>query len=149
MYKRILVAVDGSDTSTIALTEALALANVHQSQVRVVHVVDAAALFVSDNYYADTGKLEAAMIESGKQILAEALVASEKAGCKAETRLVENDNMNARIADLIVQEAKSWPAELMVVGTHGRRGLSHLFMGSVAEGVLRAAPVPVLLIRSK
>jgi len=149
MYKRILIAVDGSDTSKLALNEALALAKAQQSQLRIVHVVDAATLFVSDNFYVDVAKLEAALVEAGKKILAESLAAAEKAGIHAETRLAENENLNARVADMIVQDAKAWPAELIVVGTHGRRGLSHLFMGSVAEGVLRIAPVPVLLIRSK
>lgn len=146
MYKRILVAVDGSETSKAALSEALAVAKVHQAQLRLVHVVDAATLFVSDSFYVDVAKLEAALVEEGKKILAEALAASEKAGLRAETHLIENENLNARAADLIIREAKAWPANLIVVGTHGRRGLSHLFMGSVAEGVLRIAPAPVLLI---
>ena len=149
MYKRILVAADGSDTSKLALNEALALAKVQQSQVRIVHVVDAAPLFITDNYYANIEKLEAGLLEAGKKLLAEALATSEKAGIVAESRLAEIEAMNVRVADMIVQEAKAWPAELIVVGTHGRRGLSHLFLGSVAEGVVRTAPVPVLLIRAK
>ena len=62
--------------------------------------------------------------------------------------LEQNQALNGRIADTIVKEAKAWPAGLIVVGTHGRRGLSHLFLGSVAEGVMRTAPAPVLLIRA-
>jgi nucleotide-binding universal stress UspA family protein len=149
MYKRILVAVDGSDTSKAALNEAIAVAKVHGAELRLVHVVDAASLFVSDSFYVDAARLEAALIEAGKQYLADAAAAAGRAGLRAETRLVENENLNARAADLIVQEARAWPAELIVVGTHGRRGLSHLFMGSVAEGVLRIAPAPVLLIRAQ
>jgi nucleotide-binding universal stress UspA family protein len=149
MYTRILVAVDGSETSKLALGEALALAKVHRSQLRIVHVVDAAPFFVSDSYYANTGKLEAVLVEAGRKMLAEAQAASESAGIQAETRLIETAAMNARIADMIAQEATAWPADLIVVGTHGRRGLSHLFLGSVAEGVARAAAVPVLLIRAK
>ncbi len=149
MYKRILVAADGSETSKLALDEAVALAKVHRSQLRIVHVVDAAPLFVTDNYYANLEKLESGLIEAGKKVLAEALAATEKAGIDVETKLVEIEAMNVRVADMIVQEAKAWPAELIVVGTHGRRGLSHLFLGSVAEGVARTATVPVLLIRSK
>lgn len=149
MYKWILVAADGSDTSKLALNEALALAKAQQSQLRIVHVVDAAPLFVTDNYYANIEKLESGLIEAGKKILAEALATAEKAGIGAETRLVEIEAMNVRVTDMIVQEAKAWPADLIVVGTHGRRGLSHLFLGSVAEGVARTATVPVLLIRSK
>lgn len=149
MYGRILVAVDGSDTSKLALGEALALAKVHQSLLHIVHVVDAAQLFVSDNYFAQLDKLESALLEAGKSILAEAQAACEKAGLHAETRLAEIQTMNLRVADMVVEEAKAWSADLIVVGTHGRRGLSRLFLGSVAEGVVRAAGRPVLLIPAK
>ena len=54
-----------------------------------------------------------------------------------------------RLANVVVAEAARWPADLIVVGTHGRRGLSHVFLGSVAEGIVRSAPVPVLLVRGK
>jgi nucleotide-binding universal stress UspA family protein len=149
MYTRILVSVDGSDTSKRALNEALELAKVHQSQLRIVHVVDAATLFVGDHFYADMDRLEAAMMEAGKKVLAEAAAVAEKAGLRAETQLIEIETINARVADLIVQDAKSWRAGLIVVGTHGRRGLSRVVLGSVAEGVVRAAPVPVLLVRGE
>lgn len=149
MYRRILVATDGSETSKLALNEAVALAKVHQSQLRIVHVVDAAPLFTADTFYANIDKLESGLIEAGKKVLAEALASTQAAGMGAETQLVENEVMNIRVADRIVQEAKAWPAELIVMGTHGRRGMSHLFLGSVAEGVTRTATVPVLLIRAK
>jgi nucleotide-binding universal stress UspA family protein len=86
--------------------------------------------------------------EAGKRILAEAAATAGKAGLPADTRLVEIETLQGRVADVIVQEARAWQAALIVVGTHGRRGLSHLFLGSVAEGVVRIAPVPVLLIRA-
>ena len=149
MYGRILVAVDGSETSNLALAEALALAKVHKSALRIVHVVDAAQLFVSDNYFAQLDKLESALLDAGKSILAEAQATCEKAGLRAEARLAEIQTMNLRVADMVVEEAKAWPADLIVLGTHGRRGLSRLFLGSVAEGVVRAATLPVLLIRGK
>ena len=149
MYRRILVAADGSETFKLALNEAVAPAKVHQSRLRIVHVIDAASLFTGDSYYANLEKIESGLIEAGKTVLAEALATTEAAGIGAETRLVEIEAMNVRVADMIVQEAKAWPAELIVVGTHGRRGLSYLFLGSTAEGVVRTATVPVLLIRSK
>ena len=52
-----------------------------------------------------------------------------------------------RICDAINEEAKSWPADLIVIGTHGRHGFNHLLLGSVAEGVIRLAAKPVLVIR--
>jgi nucleotide-binding universal stress UspA family protein len=148
MYERILIAVDGSETSQRALGEGLALAKVHRSQLRIVHAVDIASLYLAEAQYVGTERLEAALVEAGKRILAEAAATAEKAGFPAETRLVEIETLQGRVADVIVQEALAWPAALIVVGTHGRRGLSHLFLGSVAEGVVRIAPVPVLLIRA-
>jgi nucleotide-binding universal stress UspA family protein len=148
MYERILIAVDGSETSQRALAEALALAKVHRSQLRIVHAVDIASLYLAEAQYAGTERLEAALVEAGKRILAEAAATAGKAGLPADTRLVEIETLQGRVADVIVQEARAWQAALIVVGTHGRRGLSHLFLGSVAEGVVRIAPVPVLLIRA-
>ena len=55
--------------------------------------------------------------------------------------------MAARVADLVVEQARQWGAELIVLGTHGRRGLGRALLGSDAEQVLRQAPVPVLLVR--
>ena len=59
------------------------------------------------------------------------------------------DLWDRRIATAIVEEAAAWGADLIVIGTHGRRGFEHLVLGSVAEGVVRRATVPVLLIRSR
>jgi nucleotide-binding universal stress UspA family protein len=67
----------------------------------------------------------------------------------AESQLVKIESLGLRIADAIIQEAAKWSADLIVAGTHGRSGLSHLLVGSVAEGILRVSPVPILLIRSK
>jgi nucleotide-binding universal stress UspA family protein len=64
-----------------------------------------------------------------------------------EQKLIET--LGGRTADEIVREAKQWPADLIVLGTHGRRGLKRLAMGSDAEMVLRLAPVPVLMVRDE
>ena len=72
---------------------------------------------------------------------------AKKAGVGAESRLVEVEKYGERVVDAIVDEAKRWRADLIVIGTHGRRGVSHLLLGSVAEGVVRLAPAPVLLVR--
>jgi nucleotide-binding universal stress UspA family protein len=64
----------------------------------------------------------------------------------AETELIVIDTLNRRIPEAIADDAEAWPADLIVIGTHGRRGLSRLFVGSVAEGVVRLAAKPVLLI---
>ena len=68
-----------------------------------------------------------------------------ESGIEVETKLVED--YNGRIGAVISKEAEQWLADLLVVGTHGRKGLGHLLLGSVAEGVMRTASMPVLLVR--
>lgn len=143
MFKRILVAVDGSDTAEQALLEAINLAKEHQAQLRIVHVVDV----VNINLGAEFPNLSA--ISSGREILRKAEAVARGAGIPVETRLIEIDTLGHRIPEMIAADAEAWPADLIVICTHGRRGLSHLFLGSVAEGVVRVATKPVLLIRGK
>jgi nucleotide-binding universal stress UspA family protein len=69
-------------------------------------------------------------------------------GATAEVQLLHTGNTADRTAQAITQEARRWGADLLVAGTHGRSGLKHLLMGSVAEGIVRHTPVPVLLVRA-
>ena len=148
MYKRILVAVDGSDTSQLALQEAINLTRESGGQLRIVHVVDEVTFDLYQEVV-DPGEIQKAITKSGEAILSKAQTAVRAAGVKAETRLLEIEKLGRRVADMIAQEADAWPADLIVIGTHGRRGFSHLLMGSVAEGVVRIATKPMLLIRGK
>jgi nucleotide-binding universal stress UspA family protein len=116
--------------------------------VRIVYAIDevninAGAEFVNPE------EIENAWIKSGLEILDKAQSQAHTAGIRAETRLLEIDKLGVRIADAIIENAKTWPADLVVAGTHGRTGLSHLLMGSVAEGIVRICPVPILLIRGE
>ena len=148
MYKHILVAVDGSDTSDRALHEAINLAKDQQAILRIVYAVDEVNINASPEFPNPT-EIEQAWTDAGREILDKAQNSARTAGIKAETRLLEIDKLGVRTADAIIQEAKTWPADLLVAGTHGRSGLSHLLMGSVAEGIVRICPVPILLIRAK
>ncbi|HLB16507.1 MAG TPA: universal stress protein [Burkholderiales bacterium] len=88
--------------------------------------------------------------KAGMRILENASVRAVKAGIEPQTKLLEIRTLGAlvrRVADAIVEDAERWSADLIVIGTHGRRGLSKLFLGSVAEGVVRISSIPVLLIR--
>jgi nucleotide-binding universal stress UspA family protein len=147
MYTHILVAVDGSHTSGLALQHACDLARNQKAMLRLVYVVDEV------NINLDTPQALAAFLEAarraGGRILGQALAETQKAGVEADTRLLEVDTFQHRIADQVLREAKSWPADLIVLGTHGRRGLSHLLLGSVAESIVRLSPLPVLLVRGK
>lgn len=148
MYKRILVAVDGSDTSQLALQEAVKLTRESDGQLRIVHVVDEVTFDLYQEVV-DPGEIQKAITKSGEAILSKAQTAVRAAGVKTETRLLKIEKLGRRVTDMIAQEADAWPADLIVIGTHGRRGFNHLLMGSVAEGVVRIATKPVLLIRGK
>ena len=148
MFKRILVAVDGSDTAEQALLEAIKLAKEHQAQLRIVHAVDIVNLNLSTEF-PQSSEISDAVTQNGREILRKAEAVARGAGIPVETRLIEIDTLGHRIPEMIAADAEAWPADLIVICTHGRRGVSHLFLGSVAEGVVRVATKPVLLIRGK
>jgi nucleotide-binding universal stress UspA family protein len=146
MYQRILVPVDGSETAKQGLAEAVRLAQALGSQVRLVHVVDDSALALNP----ETGIAAAPLVEhfaqGGKEILEEARALASSQGLEPE--LVLHENFTGQVADVIVNEARNWPAQLVVMGTHGRRGLRRAVLGSDAQAVVQASPVPVLLVRA-
>ena len=146
MYQRILVPVDGSHTSTLGLQEAIRIAIDQRAKLRIIHVVD--ELVVAQNFdgYISTDDLFDALRDAGKKALQNALALARKRGLKAESTLFES--LGGRISEIIVKEAKKWRADLIVMGTHGRRGITRMVLGSDAEAILRVTPVPVLLVRS-
>lgn len=147
MYKRILVALDGSETSMRALTASLNLARQGGGRVRLVHVVEELAYLGGfDPYGASSGDLIKVIRENGAKVLATGLAAAGSAGVEADT--VVYDNFGERLPDAVADAAKQWNADLIVVGTHGRRGMGRVLMGSGAEQIIRLSPVPVLVIRS-
>lgn len=148
-YKRIIVAVDGSETSKQALKEAIKLAKEQQAKLRILHVVDENFIYYGGEAYVDHDTLESSIRKEGQKILEKVEAKIRNSNIKFESRLVEIKPFQGRIAEKIIDEAKAWPADLLVIGTHGRRGFSHLLLGSVAEGVIRIATMPVLLIRGK
>ena len=143
MYQRILAAVDGSPTSTAALDEAIALAKVAGAKLCLIHVVDELPIATGFEIYGtDWVPL---LKEAGAQILAAAAARVEKQGLRAETFLAEA--LGSRICDHVLAQARHWQADLIVVGTQGRRGAIRLIVGSNAEDIARLAVVPVLLVR--
>ena len=149
MYKRIMVAVDGSHTSLRGLQEAIALARDQAATLRILHVIDEFALVQFPGldggglYVGDMMRMQA---EAGKAVVAAGLQAAEAAGVHAEGEAVEW--FSGPVWQCIVEQAAKWKAELLVLGTHGRRGFNRMFMGSDAERVLRLASMPILLVRA-
>ena len=146
MYRRILVPVDGSATAKRGLEEAVKLAEALESELRIIHIIDDSALALNPEAGVAAAPLVEDFAETGRQILEEAQALAAARGAPAG--IVMHENFTGRVADLIVDEAKKWGAELIVMGTHGRRGIRRAVMGSDAQGVVHAAAVPVLLVRS-
>jgi nucleotide-binding universal stress UspA family protein len=147
MYKRILVPLDGSETANKALLTALQLARDSGGRVRLVHVIEELA-YVSgyEQFGAYSEDLLGAMKDAGKKVLENAMALSQTAGVDADSKLL--DSVSGRLAEIVATAAKEWDADLIVVGTHGRRGVGRMLLGSGAEQIIRLAPVPVLVIRS-
>lgn len=146
MYQHILVPVDGSDTSQHGLSEAIALARLSGGSLRLLHVVDDLSFAMSaDAMGGYVGDIFTLLNEGGQKILDKARAQVEAAGLKVDTVL--RDRLAGAVDDLVIAEAKAWPADVIVIGTHGRRGASRMLLGSDAERILRLSPVPVLLTR--
>lgn len=147
MYTRILVGVDGSMPSVLALDEAIKLAKEQGSKLRIVHVVDEGLVISPNVPSANLGETEPARLEEGRSILDSAADRARKTGIEAETVLLEE--MTHQPGRLLVDQAVEWSADLIVCGTHGRRGVRRLLLGSDSEWVVRHTPVPVLLVRER
>jgi nucleotide-binding universal stress UspA family protein len=147
IYKRILVAVDGSKTSSAGLAEALRIAKDQRATLGLLHVVDEMSIVSAPEAMMSAGVVIEALRDAGQRIMDRTVAAVRKARVKPETKIVEA--IGTRVADIIVRHAKRWRADLIVMGTHGRRGVNRMFMGSDAELVVRTAPVPVLLVRAE
>jgi nucleotide-binding universal stress UspA family protein len=148
MYSKILVAVDGSDTSLHALQQAIELARNLSATLRIVHVVDMNWLPLGPELAIDIEAISTVRRSAGEKILAAARETAQKAGLESESTLMETETPTQHVAETIAKEASRWPADLVVLGTHGRRGFERMLLGSVAEGMARRSPVPVLLIPS-
>ena len=142
MYKRILVPVDGSDTSNTALTTALQLARESGGSVRLLHALDELAYLPGFEF---RGNVIEIARDNAAKVLAGGVELAKAAGIPADTRLIEAPGR--RDGEVVADEASAFQADLIVVGTHGRRGLSRVLLGSGAEQVNRMAPVPVLTVR--
>jgi len=147
MITRILVPVDGSSTSIRGLEEAIGLVQQVGGTLRLLHSVDELLLSDVPLSPVDYDRWIEAIRERGQKIIREAQALCLKKSVDAEIVLAET--MGRRAADVIIEQAKLWPADLIVMGTHGRRGVQRLLMGSDAELVLRTSAVPVLLVRER
>jgi nucleotide-binding universal stress UspA family protein len=145
MYKRILVPIDGSETSVGALDAALQLAHEHDAELKPLYVVDAPPLMYSEAAF-DPSLVREAFVKEGAHVIADATEKMQREGVKGSPRVLEVDPIGDDIAQRITRAAKEFDADLVVMGTHGRRGWRRLVLGSVAERFLRISTRPVLLV---
>jgi nucleotide-binding universal stress UspA family protein len=137
--------MDGTDTSSRACSEAINLAADQKAHLRLLHVISYA--YVSAVLGGvHTGDLLRRMRTDGKALLDAAEAAAHQAGVEeVEPHLLEHHS--TQIGEGIIEDAQKWQADLIVMGTHGRRGFARAVLGSDAEFVTLHAPVPVLLVR--
>lgn len=147
LYKRILVALDGSETSHLALIEAIELSKSLKATLGIVYVIDELPMIYSSEGLVDMGALSQT---HGQQILDEAKMNCEKNNISSEIFLEKISPVGSKkVSEKIIEKAQSWHANLLVIGTHGRRGFNRILLGSVAEETARISTIPILLIRGK
>jgi nucleotide-binding universal stress UspA family protein len=146
MYKKVLVAVDDSETSRCALVEAASIARASNAKLYIVNVADEALLSMHQGTVVASLNLDHAMAairSAGEEILAGAKAAVT--GVDVETILLETKR--TRVSEILVDKAKELGCDLIVIGRHGQRGLARLILGSVAEQVSKLSDASVLLVR--
>ena len=147
MYERILVPIDGSAPAASGLDEAIKVAKLTGATVRLLHVLDqfvfATGFETGATYMKD---VLPKMRKSGDQLVGAARARVIAAGVPVDTLVCEC--FARRTSDIVLEQAEAWKADLIVLGTHGRRGMSRAMLGSDAEQVVRGASIPVLLVRA-
>lgn len=145
MYKHILIATDGSDLAKKALTQALALTKALGSQLTIVTVTEPweAVVIGEASIVLPPADYDKAVAAQAEQILAVAKQTASDAGVTCHGIHVQNRNPG----EGVVQIAKDRGCDLIVMASHGRRGLTRLLLGSVANEVVTHSEVPVLIVR--
>ncbi|MHA3048851.1 MULTISPECIES: universal stress protein [unclassified Acinetobacter] len=143
-YKHILVPVDGSETSLAAVKQAACIAKAFSSKVTAVCVLAVdpfvAVEFVNTDQFINDYVAKAK--EEIQEILEQAKSLFAQEGVTAETQILEGQTIHK----VIVEATKDLGADLIVIGSHGRKGIKKLFLGSVTQAILSEGTVPVLVV---
>ena len=142
---RILLAIDGSDSSQAAVQSVTARPWPGGTEVRVLNVVEPPSLLMEREMASSDPEFEAvwnALREQAKDLASKATEKLRAAKLNTSTALVEGDPKS-----LIIDTANDWGADMIVVGSHGRKSLNRFLMGSVSEAVVRHASCSVEVIR--
>ena len=135
---RLLLAIDDSKFSEGATQAVIAQCQPQGTEVKILNVVDL-AIPIPTSY---GGAFREVSLKHGQEIVQRAERLLSKAGYKTQIAVEEGDPRSK-----IIDQAAEWKAELIVMGSHGRKGVDRFFMGSVAEGVSRHAPCSVEIVR--
>lgn len=148
LYKQIVVAVDGSRTSLMALDHASQLAAISDAEMTLVNIANPSEYMSLAPEFLQHESYESAAMAQGGEVLDYAEKVAKEAGVKVVNRHLAVSTKGARdMAQQLVDFAKEKKADLLVLGTHGRTGLMHLLMGSFAETVMRQSTLPLLILR--
>ncbi|SDI33864.1 universal stress protein [Paraburkholderia phenazinium] len=147
MYQKILLAVDGSDASKPAVEEAFRIAAAARARVHALYVVSKWGVAPYAGYY-EPEALGAVLREDGRIALEAVRVAIAERRIPGAIEIDETQSAADDIPSCLERCARRQNVDLIVMGTHGRRGASRVLLGSVAEGLLRISTCPVLLVRS-
>ncbi|WP_266075751.1 universal stress protein [Haladaptatus caseinilyticus] len=139
MYENILIPTDGSESASKAVAEAIRLADVFDATLHTIYVVDLGEIGIETYEGAVLNNLE----EVGENAVAKVLEQAADAGVEVNSEVVTGGHPYRGILDYVDDH----DIDLIVMGTHGRRGLNRYLLGSVTERVVRSATVPVLTIR--
>lgn len=144
MFKHILIPVDGSKTSMLAVSKAAALAKTFGSAVTAVYVIDP---YPFTGVGADFAYGQAQYISAATSEASTTLDATKTAMAQAGVEVTALVGEGHAVHDGILRALESTGADLIVMGSHGRRGLERLMLGSVTQRVLSAVHIPVLVVR--
>jgi nucleotide-binding universal stress UspA family protein len=149
MYKRILFATDGSPTSEHALAQVAKLAG-SDAEVRVITVLENPLIpFPAAYAYAyNADEFLDKLAAEGEATLDRSQETLVDLGVHVETKLIKPEEAGNDIPRAILEDAEDWAADVIVLGTHGRRGLKRMLMGSVAEQMIQISQIPVMLVHA-
>lgn len=148
MYRNIMVPYDGSATSERGLDEAIRLARHYDSQLRIVHVIDAVSIaFAIDSYFSDVVDWQTRLREAASRLVSRAEATARAAGVRVSATVI--DLQEGSVGEIIARYADLMAMNLVVLGSHGRRGVGRAVLGSGAESIARLCKVPVLLVHPK
>ena len=144
MYDRILVPIDGGEQAAAALEHALELATVHGATVHTLYVIDTTTSLLT----VSKDEVRGALREVGEDAAAEAFTEAEAIADGYDVAF-ETALREGKPDDVILDEIEANEPDVVVMGTHGREGVSRRLLGSVAERIVRESPVPVLTVRGE